>query len=129
MLFDTHAHMDDHAFDTDREELLRSLPEQGLTLVMKSRLSMQSQDAICGFKFFRKTFVEELIAQADRKENGWFFIIELLIRAERSGKRILELPVRYTEEEGGHVHVVKQTLNYLHNIEKLRRTLEWNSNA
>ena len=101
----------------------RNVMSKGLTLVMKSRLSMQSQDAICGFKFFRKAFVEELIAQADRKENGWFFIIELLIRAERSGKRILELPVRYTEEEGGHVHVVKQTVDYLRNIEKLRRTL------
>ena len=34
MLFDTHAHMDDRAFDADREELLRSLPEQGLQLVI-----------------------------------------------------------------------------------------------
>lgn len=101
----------------------RNLMSKGLTMVMKTRLSMQSQDAICGFKFFRKDFVEELIKQADQKENGWFFIIELLIRAERSGKDIVELPVRYTEEEGGHVHVVKQTLDYLRNIEKLRRTL------
>ena len=28
MLFDTHAHMDDRAFDDDREALLRALPEQ-----------------------------------------------------------------------------------------------------
>ena len=42
MLFDTHAHMDDHAFDTDREELLRSLPEQGLTLVMNPGCSLES---------------------------------------------------------------------------------------
>ena len=34
MLFDTHAHMDDEAFNTDREELLASLPGQGLSLVM-----------------------------------------------------------------------------------------------
>ena len=42
MLFDTHAHMDDRAFDTDRAELLRSLPEQGLTLVMNPGCSLES---------------------------------------------------------------------------------------
>ena len=42
MLFDTHAHMDDRAFDNDREELLRSLPEQGLTLVMNPGCSLES---------------------------------------------------------------------------------------
>ena len=41
-LFDTHAHMDDRAFDTDREELLRSLPSQGLTLVMNPGCSLES---------------------------------------------------------------------------------------
>ena len=42
MLFDTHAHMDDRAFDNDREELLRSLPEQGLALVMNPGCSLES---------------------------------------------------------------------------------------
>ena len=34
MLFDTHAHMDDEAFDIDREQLLSGLPEQGIGLLM-----------------------------------------------------------------------------------------------
>ena len=42
MLFDTHAHMDDRAFDTDREELLSSLPQQGLGLVMNPGCSLES---------------------------------------------------------------------------------------
>ena len=42
MLFDTHAHMDDRAFDADRADLLRSLPEQGLTLVMNPGCSLES---------------------------------------------------------------------------------------
>ena len=42
MLFDTHAHMDDHAFDADREELLASLPGQGLALVMNPGCSAES---------------------------------------------------------------------------------------
>ena len=42
MLFDTHAHMDDEAFDIDREALLSSLPEQGLALVMNPGCSLAS---------------------------------------------------------------------------------------
>ena len=42
MLFDTHAHLDDRAFDTDREELLAALPQQGLGLVMNPGCSLSS---------------------------------------------------------------------------------------
>ena len=42
MLFDTHAHLDDRAFDEDREELLASLPAQGLELVMNPGCSLES---------------------------------------------------------------------------------------
>ena len=41
-LFDTHAHLDDRAFDEDREALLASLPEQGLALVMNPGCSLSS---------------------------------------------------------------------------------------
>ena len=42
MLFDTHAHMDDRAFDADREELLRSLPRQGICLLINPGCSLES---------------------------------------------------------------------------------------
>ena len=47
MLFDTHAHMDDHAFDTDRAQLLQSLPQQGLELVMNPGCSLESSRNAC----------------------------------------------------------------------------------
>ena len=42
MLFDTHAHMDDRAFDSDRTELLSSLPEKGIGLLMNPGCSLES---------------------------------------------------------------------------------------
>ena len=42
MLFDTHAHMDDRAFDIDREELLPALPAQGIGLLMNPGCSLAS---------------------------------------------------------------------------------------
>ena len=46
-LFDTHAHMDDKAFDADREKLLRTLPEQGIALLMNPGCSLASSRAAC----------------------------------------------------------------------------------
>lgn len=42
MLFDTHAHLDDRAFDFDREALISGLPEKGIALVMNPGCSLES---------------------------------------------------------------------------------------
>ena len=42
MLFDTHAHMDDRAFDEDRGALLAALPDRGLQLLMNPGCSLES---------------------------------------------------------------------------------------
>ena len=41
-IFDTHAHYDDEAFDGDREELLESLPRNGITKVVNVGASLAS---------------------------------------------------------------------------------------
>ncbi len=45
MLFDTHAHLDDHAFDADRTELIESLPGRGLSLMMNPGCNLASSEA------------------------------------------------------------------------------------
>ena len=42
MLFDTHAHLNDPAFDADREELMAGLAAKGIGLVMNAGCSLQS---------------------------------------------------------------------------------------
>ena len=42
MLFDTHAHMNDPAFDEDREEVLLGLQEKGISLMMNIGCSLAS---------------------------------------------------------------------------------------
>ena len=42
MLFDTHAHLNDRAFDDDREQLLQNLPQQGISLLMNAGCDLQS---------------------------------------------------------------------------------------
>ena len=42
MLFDTHAHVNDPAFDTDREQLLTDLPARGVGLMMNVGCCLES---------------------------------------------------------------------------------------
>ena len=60
----------------------RNITSYGLKFCMKLLLGMKSSDAICGFKFYKRERLIPLMNETDN-ENGWFYIIELLIRAER----------------------------------------------
>ncbi len=42
MLFDTHAHYDDEAFDTDRDALLTALPQRGVGLILNPGCDVES---------------------------------------------------------------------------------------
>ena len=42
MIFETHAHYEDKKFDTDREELLRELPQQGISYVVNVGSSLET---------------------------------------------------------------------------------------
>ena len=42
MLFDTHAHVDDTAFEEDREALLENLPRQGIAMLLNPGCSLET---------------------------------------------------------------------------------------
>ena len=44
MIFETHAHYDDEAFDSDREELLSSMQENGIGHIVNVSASLDSLD-------------------------------------------------------------------------------------
>ena len=45
MIFDSHAHYDDHAFDADRDELLASMAEKGVGYILNSGSDIPSSEA------------------------------------------------------------------------------------
>ena len=42
MLFDSHAHLDDERFDSDRQALIESLPGRGISYVVNVGADMES---------------------------------------------------------------------------------------
>lgn len=107
--------------DTAGRKWYRNISSHGLTFLLKSLLGMQASDAICGFKFFRKDAMERLVDMSGQGENGWFFVIEMLLRAERCGMAVYELPIRWRDDYNSTVDVVAVTKNYLHHIRRLRK--------
>lgn len=45
MYFDTHAHLDDASFDSDRDELIASFPEVGVTRILNASSNLKSCEA------------------------------------------------------------------------------------
>lgn len=101
----------------------RNLTSYGLLFLLHFFLDMKATDAICGFKFFKKETVEKLIAKSNQDENGWFFIIEMLLRAERSGVKIYELPVEWFDDSQTKVKFITTIQNYIKNIYRLHKIL------
>lgn len=87
-IFDTHAHYYDNRFDSDREELLASLPAQGVSLVMEAGCDMQTSR--WGVQYSKKyphlycsVGVHPSDAGTVSRENGYLDELELLSREKK----------------------------------------------
>ncbi len=110
--------------DTQGRKWYRNITSSGLTVLLRVLLKMKASDAICGFKFWRRDSVERLINEAGDTENGWFYIIELLLRAERNKMKIFELPVCWKDDYNSKVKVIPLINNYLKHIIRLRKVFK-----
>ena len=104
--------------DTKGRKWYRKITSQGLLILLKVFLGMKSSDAICGFTFVRKSVAEELI-EASSDDNGWFYMIEFLLRAEKRGMNVLDYPVEWQEDYNTTVKIFKTICNYLVQITRL----------
>lgn len=106
--------------DTKGRKWYRKITSQGLLILLKVFLGMKSTDAICGFTFMRRDTALALV-EGSSQDNGWFYMIELLLRAEKRGVRILDYPVEWQEDYNTTVKVFKTVCNYLVQIARLFR--------
>ena len=107
---------------------LRLLTSNGLRLILKLFFKMKIDDAVCGFKFFRKETIEKLM-DITTETNGWFYCIELMLRAERIGIPINELPVTWEDNSDTTVKLGKTISDYMKNIFRLRKEFRAEGNV
>lgn len=107
--------------DTRGRKWYRKITSAGLVFLLKTIFGMKSTDAVCGFTFLRREAAKRLVKESS-KENGWFYTIEFLLRAERDGMHICDLPVKWQEDYNTTVKIAKTVKNYLVQIYKLKKT-------
>ena len=106
--------------DTKGRKWYRRITSQGLLILLKLFLRMKSTDAICGFTFVRRQTALSLI-EGCSQDNGWFYTIEFLLRAERDGMKIYDMPVEWQEDYNTTVKVWKTIKNYLIQMYHLKK--------
>ncbi|MDO4284171.1 MAG: glycosyltransferase [Eubacteriales bacterium] len=105
---------------TEGRRWYRKITSAGLVFLLRANFHMKASDAICGFTFLRSETARSLVAECS-DDTGWFYMIELLLRAERRGVKIYDMPVRFTEDYNTTVNVPKTIRNYLSRIRALKR--------
>ena len=79
---------------TVRRGILRTLTSEVFNVLRRGLIGIKVLDTQCGLKLMNERGREIL---AGCEEKGWFFDIEFLARAEKSGLRIREVPVPWNE--------------------------------
>lgn len=109
--------------DTKGRKWYRKITSMGLVFLLKTIFHMKATDALCGFTFLRREEAEQLVAESSQ-DNGWFYTVEFLLRAEQDGMKICDMPVEWQEDYNTTVKVFKTIKNYIIQIHRLRMALK-----
>ncbi len=103
---------------------MRRVTSYGLKYLLKLFFHMKIDDAVCGFKFFRRDALDQLMA-VTAPTSGWFYCIELMVRAERMRMDICEVPITWVDNDDTKVKVAGTISNYMKNILRLWKQLHF----
>jgi putative flippase GtrA len=95
----------------------RELISRCYNVLIRALLRNRFTDAQCGFKAARGEVARDLLPLV--RDEEWFFDTELLVRAERSGMRIHEVPVDWVDDLDSRVDVVRTALEDLRGVCRL----------
>jgi len=77
--------------------LKREITSRVFNFLLKNYLGVRFSDGMCGFKWLRREVYQPL-HDAGAVSDGWFFSTELLTIAEWKHLKMLELPVKWTDD-------------------------------
>ncbi len=95
----------------------REVISRSYNVLLRTTLGTRFSDAQCGFKAMRADRARQLLPLVEDSE--WFFDTELLVLAQRSGMRIHEVPVDWTDDPDSRVDIVATALADLRGIKRM----------
>ena len=100
-------------------KMIREITSRSFNILLRRILNTHITDGMCGFKFTRRD-VYQNIAKYGIRNGGWFFCTEFLCMAERLGFAIVEIPVRWFDDQDSRARIVQLSTYYLREIVRLR---------
>nr|QNO47389.1 glycosyltransferase AglD [Methanosarcinales archaeon ANME-2c ERB4] len=104
----------------------RGFASIGFNFLVRTLLKSKLYDHQCGFKAFSRDPLLDLLDQV--KDEHWFWDTEILVRAERSGYRVAEFPVRWRPGSVTKVDLKRDVVGMGTAILRLRREIGSNAN-
>jgi glycosyltransferase involved in cell wall biosynthesis len=95
----------------------RELISRSYNTILRTVLRAGFSDAQCGFKALRADAARELLPEV--VDDNWFFDTELLVRAQRRGLRIHEVPVDWVDDPDSRVNIVQTATEDLRGVARL----------
>jgi len=87
-------------------------------LLVRAILGLSLHDTQCGFKCFTREAARKLIRL--QQVEGWAFDAELLYLSRRLGMKVVEIPVRWINDTGTKVGIVRSSSQMLNSIIRVR---------
>jgi hypothetical protein len=98
---------------------MRETVSRTYNAIVRTVLHARFHDAQCGFKAARASVIADLLPQV--VDDGWFFDTELLVLAQRTGRRIEEIPVRWVDDPDSTVRIIPTAVADLRGVARLVR--------
>ncbi len=108
----------------DRRPMVRKLATRVFNLLLRVLLGSEVSDTH-GMKAFRRELVDDIVPQVVSAQD--LFDTELVIRAERSGYRIVEVPVVVEELRAAKSSLLKRAPRTVAGLVRIRRLLKGDS--
>ena len=98
--------------------LHRELISRAYSVIVRSMFLLGVRDFQCGFKAISREAARDLVSVVE--DAGWFFDSELLVLAEKTGYRIKEVPVRWTDDPDSRVRIATTAYGDIKGLLRLR---------
>ena len=96
----------------------RELISRAYSRIVRAMFLLRIRDYQCGFKAISRRAAQELVPLV--QDTGWFFDSELLILGVKSGYRVKEVPVKWTDDPDSRVKIVGTAYDDLKGLLRLR---------
>lgn len=104
-------------------KLLREITSRGYVFIIKTLASTKISDFQCGFKAISKDLALKIVPEVE--DNTWYFDTELVLLTEKSGYKIYECPILWTDDPGTTVNVVSTAIEDLKGLYRTLKQKKW----